>query len=199
MTTFYQFAPSSAAPYSFQPTLDGDVYNCTVTWNLFGVRYFLNVNALDGTLIMSRGLVASPVGVAIQNIQWANGAAMVTTAKPHGYRVGSIIDLTLTDNVPVAYSGQFECLITGSGTFTLFVAPNPGQPTQLGNASYGINLVGQYFNTTQIVFRDGTQQFEVTDFPAAVSFSGFTSFSGSGIGPVFTLGQSELGGSDVLG
>jgi hypothetical protein len=193
VTAFYQFAPSST-PFQFQPTLDGSVYNCTVTWNLFGVRYYLNINALDGTLITSRGLVASPVGVAIQNIQWSNGAATVTTVKPHGYRIGSIVDLTLTDNVPAAYSGLFECLVTGSGTFSFLVAPNPGTPTQLGTASYDIDLAGQYFTTTQIVFRDGTQQFEVTD---VVTSSGVP-LVGS-LSNIFVLSQSALGGLDVLG
>lgn len=162
MTTFYQFSPSSISPYSFQPTLDGDVYNCTVTWNLFGARYYLNVNATDGTLVVSRGLVASPVGVAIQNIQWVNGTATVTTSKPHGYGVGKVVDLTLDGNLPVAYSGLFECLITMPNTFTFPVAPNPGSATQLGTASYDIDLVGQYFETSTLVFRDGTQQFEVS-------------------------------------
>jgi hypothetical protein len=68
---------------------------------------------------------------------------------------------------PDAYEGPFECLITGPSSFTFQVAPNPGPATALGTASYDINLVDQYFDTTILVFRDGTQQFEVTDIPVA--------------------------------
>jgi len=167
MTTTYAFQPSSQAPFQFQPTLDGEVYNCTVTWNLFRggqgstSPYYLNIYALDGTLVVSRALVASPVGITLQNLFWANGRAYVTTSSPHGYLVGTVVDLTLTGNLPSAYSGIFECLITGPSTFWFEVMPNPGPFTQLGVVTYDINLAQQYFQTSTLVFRDGVNNFEV--------------------------------------
>lgn len=59
-TTTYQFAPSATAPFQFQPTFDSNVYTVIVTWSLFGVRYYINVYQLDGTLIVSRPLIGSP-------------------------------------------------------------------------------------------------------------------------------------------
>jgi hypothetical protein len=200
VTTIYPFQPSAQAPFQFQPTLDGDVYQCTVTWNLFRggqgstSPYYLNIYALDGTLVVSRALVASPVGVAVQNLFWANGRAYATTQSPHGYPVGAVVDLTLSGILPAAYSGIFECLITGASTFWYAVMPNPGAFTQLGYVTYDINLTQQYFQTTTLVFRDGVNNFEVTDLSAA-SIATLANVPAG----IFTLGQSELGGSDVLG
>ena len=64
MTT-YDFQPSSTTPFQFQPTLDGSVYTVIVTWNLAGARYYINVYALDGTLIVSLPRVGSPLGYDI--------------------------------------------------------------------------------------------------------------------------------------
>ena len=61
MTTYIDFTPTAAAPFQFQPTLDGAVYTCIVTWNVYGQRWYLQCNSLDGTLIFNRALVSSPL------------------------------------------------------------------------------------------------------------------------------------------
>ena len=58
MTT-YAFQPSTVAQFTFNPTLDGAVYSASVTWNLFGQRWYLNINETNGPLILCRPLVAS--------------------------------------------------------------------------------------------------------------------------------------------
>lgn len=55
----YDFTPGSV-PFQFQPTLDSQVYNVVVTWNLFGRRWYVNVYAVDGTLVVALPLVGSP-------------------------------------------------------------------------------------------------------------------------------------------
>lgn len=60
MTTF-NFSPSEVAPYQFQPTLDGQVYNAVVTWNVFGQRYYLNLYDLTGALVLATAMVGSPL------------------------------------------------------------------------------------------------------------------------------------------
>ena len=62
MSTIIPFTPIRQAAFTFQPVLDGNTYNATVTWNLFGQRYYLDLYALDGTLVVSRALVGSPIG-----------------------------------------------------------------------------------------------------------------------------------------
>ena len=66
--TVYPFTPNQSGPFQFQPTLDGTVYNVIVTWNLFGRRYYINVYALDGTLIVCMPVVGSPVGTDINMV-----------------------------------------------------------------------------------------------------------------------------------
>jgi hypothetical protein len=60
MTALVQFAPSPLAPFQFQAVLDGSIYNCTVTWALFGARWFLNIYGQDGILIVSLPNIGSP-------------------------------------------------------------------------------------------------------------------------------------------
>ena len=59
MTTF-TFNPSPYAPFQFQPTLDGQVYNVVCTWNAGGQRYYFNIYDLSGNLICSLPIVGSP-------------------------------------------------------------------------------------------------------------------------------------------
>lgn len=60
MTTRTQFTPSVSQNFSFEPTLDGQVYNVVVTWSLFGQRWLVNCYDLSGTLIFARPLRSSP-------------------------------------------------------------------------------------------------------------------------------------------
>ncbi len=61
MTTFFAFAPSRRAVPQFSPTLDGSQYLCTVTWNLFGQRYYLGCYDLSGALQFFVAMVGSPL------------------------------------------------------------------------------------------------------------------------------------------
>lgn len=198
MTTLFNFTPSAVAPYSFQPTLDGAVYNAVVTWNLFGRRYYLNLYQLDGTLVACEALVGSPTGVVLQGISWASGLVTATTAQPHGYAVTATVELTVSGCSPDAYNGTFGCLIMGFSTFTYPLATAPLPATVLGAVAYDIDLVDGYFATSSLVFRDGSQQFEVADLPTPVGITGVSGGSPVPIGGPFILGQSILGGPNVL-
>ena len=65
MATTILFAPTQSAPFQFQPTLDGTVYNCIVTWSLFGQRWYLACYTLNGALVFNRAFVGSPLGYDI--------------------------------------------------------------------------------------------------------------------------------------
>jgi len=163
MTTFTNFVPSLVAPFQFSATLDGNPYNVIVTWNLFGRRYYVNVYALDGTLVVSEAMVGSPTGISLSALSWANGVATAKTAEPHGYKIGRVISLTISGTTPAAYSGLVEATITGPSTFTYALAANPGAAVApFGTAAYNINLVGGYFATSSLVYRTQSNQFEVS-------------------------------------
>lgn len=160
MTTFIDFAPSAIAPFHFQVTLDGQQYNAVVTWSLFGRRFYLNLFALDGTRIVTKAIVSSPGGVAIEAMSWSGAKVAVTTSVPHGYKLGTVISLTIAGCSPDSYNGTVPCTITGPDTFTYPLATNPGAATTFGSATYNISLTAGYFTST-LVFRDQSQQFEV--------------------------------------
>lgn len=164
MTTYFNFQPPAvgAPVFEFQPTLDGQPYTASVPWLLFGQRWYLSLQALNGTLIFNRSLIGSPSGVALQSAAWQNGYVNATTANPHGYAVGQSIDLTISGCVPAALNGTFPCLVTGPTGFSFALAQDPGTVTTLGLASFNINLAWGYFQSSSLVFRTATQQFEVT-------------------------------------
>ena len=59
--TVYNFTPNINAPYQFQPTLDGQVHSAIVRWNLFGQRFYLEIYDLNGTRVITRAMVGSPL------------------------------------------------------------------------------------------------------------------------------------------
>lgn len=62
MTTSYvTFAPQPGQPFQFQAVLDGEAYTAIATWNLFGQRWFLSLYTVDSVLLLSIGMVGSPL------------------------------------------------------------------------------------------------------------------------------------------
>lgn len=161
MTTFVNFVPPQRAPFEFQPTLDGTVYRAIVTWNLFGRRWYVNIYSLDGALVLATALVGSPTGFALQGLSWAGGKVTATAAEPHGYKVGLIVELTISGAQPDAYNGVVPAFITGPSTFTWPVAADPGPAIVFGTAAYNVNLVGGMF-ASALVYRQSARQFEVS-------------------------------------
>ncbi len=159
MTAFFPFVPSPTAQFQFQPTFDGDEYTVTVTWNLFGRRYYINVFTLAGDLIVSLPLIGSTTGFTIESLSWQRGKVEVVTAAPHGYDFAKTLRLTISGVQPNGYNGLVDALITSVLTFTYPLADFPGGVTQpAGVVSYDIDMMAGYFSST-LVFR--TNQFEV--------------------------------------
>ncbi len=59
MATSYTFAPTATQAFTFQPTINGTVYACAVTWNLYGQRWYVSGSTLGGQLVFSTPLVPS--------------------------------------------------------------------------------------------------------------------------------------------
>lgn len=60
MTTFVTFAPSSIAPFQFNPILDNVAYVAICPWNVYGQRYYLTIYTNSGQLVLSIPIVGSP-------------------------------------------------------------------------------------------------------------------------------------------
>lgn len=164
MTT-YPFTPAPAPtspPFQFQPTLDGEQYTASVTWNLGAQRWYLTLQDLGGNLIFTRSIPGSPAGVTLQSLSWGSGTVHAVAAVPHGQAIGSTVNLTVSGVTPDAYNGLFPVLSTGPLTLDYPLADNPGASSAPGMASYDVDLVWGYFQTSTMVFRQAAQQFEVS-------------------------------------
>lgn len=160
MTQYFNFVPSTSVAPQFQPTLDDQVYNAIMTWNLDGQRYYINLYQLDGTLVFCLPLVGSESGTNIVSLTWNQGVVTATTETPHGYAFGATMDLTISGATPDGYNGLVSAFVTGASTFTYLLPAFPGAATIAGRADFNINLAAGYFSST-LVFRQASQQFEV--------------------------------------
>ena len=69
MTIYFPFTESTTTVFQFQPTLDGQQYTATVTWNAAGRRYYLNLFTQQGALVLSIARVGSPLNYDIDLVQ----------------------------------------------------------------------------------------------------------------------------------
>lgn len=58
-STSTPFTPTAAGPFQFGATLDGQDFICSVTWNLWGQRWYLNIFTTNNARVLSRALIAS--------------------------------------------------------------------------------------------------------------------------------------------
>lgn len=162
MTTYFPFQPSTAAAPQFMPTLDGSVYKCVVTWNIFGQRYFVNCYDLNGARIFTIPLLETSAGHNILTMSWSATTRSVTAscAIPHGLRVGSVANLTIVGCVPATYNGTYTVSVESPLSFSYTLPFDPGGSVAPGSADALISMTAGYFDTT-LVYRNG--MFEVSE------------------------------------
>lgn len=158
MSTFVDFVPSTVAAFSFQATTAGQQYNVTITWNVFGQRYYYNVTDLAGNLILCRGLAASgPILSAV--FTWGNGVATATTQAAHNVPVGSLASVNMSQTNS-GFDGDVQSLATGPNTLTYALLTDPGVEPTAGVVNFSLNLVAGYIPGGWLLFHLETQQFE---------------------------------------
>lgn len=165
MTTFVDFLPTATKPFQFSPTLDGKQYSLVVTWGLAGQRWYVNIYDQTGGLVAFLPLVGSPDNLETTSLSWNDTAKIVTVAtdQPHGVPIGAVVVLTITNVVPDAFNGVRTLTSTGLSTLTYPQVTDPGGlATSQGNIGRDINLAAGYFSVSTLVFRQATQQFEIT-------------------------------------
>ena len=69
---------------------------------------------------------------AITSLAWLSSVVTVTTAAPHGYPSGDVLEVTIAGAVPAGYNGTYAVTVTGASTFTYALASNPGAETVPG-------------------------------------------------------------------
>jgi len=165
MTTFTIFSPSATVPFSFSPILDGTQYQAKITWGLSGQRWYINLFDQTGNLIFYLPIIGSPTAIQTAALTWSGvqNLVTVTTAVPHGIPLGVTAQLTVVGVSPSAYNGIWSMFVTAPSTLTFPLAIDPGSDATVnGNIGHDINIAGGYFTTSTFVFREATQQFEVS-------------------------------------
>jgi len=160
----FNFTPvrlGGATPYEFEPVLDGQGHTVYITWNIGGQRWYMTLVGPDGTAIFHMAVMGSPIGVAIESLEWIDGEVRGKTVVPTAFRIGDTLDLVVADCVPARYNGRRRCLITGTQTFSYLLSNNPGLITNYGTMSYEVDHLAGYGYISTLVYRDSNRQFEV--------------------------------------
>jgi hypothetical protein len=164
MTQYFPFSPNILVPYQFSPTIDGQLANAYVVWSLFGKRYYLTLTDLSGVLIVSLPVIGTENAIPLQGLEWADGimTGTIDTSVVQGiyFPPGTTIDLVIKGCTPAGYGGKRRCLITNQTQFQ-YQAPFIGIPTIYGQVSHDVNIIGGYAKNSAVIFRQGSQTFEV--------------------------------------
>jgi hypothetical protein len=172
VTTFVDFSPPPNRAFTFQPDLDGATYQATVSWCLFGQRWLLNLFDPNGDRVLTSAVVGSDAGIATTSLTWDGRAKRVkiVLAAPHGQPLGQVTEVTVRGVHPESYNGTRLAYVTSPTTLTYEQAddPDPSSPdegspaiTQGSVFRADTDLVAGYFQTSRLVFRQSSQQFEV--------------------------------------
>ena len=163
MTTYVAFAPATTGPpFTFQATLDGSSYVVATAWNVAAQRWYVSITDQFGNLVVNRPMLGSPAQVALSALSWANGLVTATAPSYLGYRLGSAPMLSIAGAAPAALNGTLKCAVIGPMTFVYPLAADPGQVTAFGSYSADCDLAWGYFQTSALVWRASTGNFEIT-------------------------------------
>lgn len=158
-STFIDFVPSTVAAPQFQATFAGTPYNVSITWNVFGQDYYINVTDLSGNLILCRSMTSSG-GTLQALVNWAApGVATITANQNHNVPIGTLVNIEISGTNTIL-DGEWQALATGPTTLT-YAANNPNVLLPI-NASleFPLNLIGSYIPGAFLLFHEDTQQFE---------------------------------------
>jgi hypothetical protein len=164
MTTYTDFAPAPRRPFRWQLTLDGGLYAGVIYWNVSGQRWFVSIKTTSGALIVARALIASPDALPTASLTWdgVRRRATVTTPTPHGQRIGSVVEMTISRVSPAFYNGVQLLTVRSPFVMDYPLPVDPGTPALVqGFVGYDLNLLGSYFKVSTLVFRESSQQLEV--------------------------------------
>lgn len=107
-SVFVQFIPNQGIPFQFSPLLGGTAYTCTVTWNNFGLRWYINLRDGSNNIILSTALNSTPAALQAQ-LNWTpNGQfAIAVCNTPHNVRIGAVVPTRVTASTS-AFNGDWK-------------------------------------------------------------------------------------------
>lgn len=148
MTTLIPFNPAPNANFQFQCTLDGAPYNVICKFNAYGQRYYVYVYDLNGTLVFSRPLIASPSFFNVSLTLGYFDTTMIYRETSASFEIPGLPAVPMTRPPRPAYVPP--------------APPPPGPPGPLDPYSFGITfaygrqrLLGTYSGPLYRVRRSG--------------------------------------------
>lgn len=171
MTSIIPFVPSNIVAPRFKATLDGSVYDVSVTWNISSLRYYINIYDANGTWILTTALVSSPPARNIIScvydpflnsmvVQLVDPSQWPIPATGPMTRPGEMLDYTLEEFQPPSYNGKFRCMHITDTIFTFPMPTDPGPLVVLGRVSRLLSMVDTKFLRSTMVYRNGA--FEIS-------------------------------------
>lgn len=160
MSTFVPFVPSTLAPFTFQATLlNGQQYNVVLTWNVADARFYVNVYAINGVRIVTRGLV--PCGPLMDaTFTWAAGVASALCASAHQVPIGDPVNIRVTNTNSGFDGGAYQALAVDPLTLTFPLSTNPLEPASIGGTvNFDLDLLAGY-NIGSLFYHQDTNSFE---------------------------------------
>lgn len=158
MTTLIAFTPNATRLFQAQITLDGQPYTVIVTWASWGQRWYFNLLAASGVLVVSEGLIGSA------------DAAMFALTTVTGSYLASVSPAPTLNGVLLRGQAVNSTNVPPATTLSVVAGANlrlsnPATVTGTDSAAsfgYNVNLVAGYGFTSTVVFRESAQQFEIT-------------------------------------
>lgn len=174
MNVFTPFTPSATSAFTFQPSIAGTTYKCTVTWNIFRggnasafEGYYVNLTDLSGNLVLCCPLIGGSPGLSAA-LTWADdatgGTATITAASPHNVPLAQVANVRVA-NTGTPFDGLWQALSTGPTTLTYGLAdPLQALPAS-GTLDIPVNLVAGVI-AGFLYYHEDTLQFETEAVPA---------------------------------
>jgi len=88
MATIIPFTPVTNANFQFFPQLDGATYAATITWNAFGLRYYITLRTNQNVVIFTQPLIGSPPDYNINLCQGYFKTPLVFRQMPQQFEIG---------------------------------------------------------------------------------------------------------------
>jgi hypothetical protein len=88
MSVIVPFNPVSNANFQFAPSLDGATYTAIITWNAFGLRYYINLYSNQNKLIFCQPLIGSPPDYNINLAEGYFNTPLIYRTMPQQFEIG---------------------------------------------------------------------------------------------------------------
>jgi len=153
----FPFNTLPKGPLSFVVTMDGAPYSASVTWNIQG-RWYLTLTDRFGNRVTTVAVVESPPFSTLAGASW-DGVAQrltLTTALPHGFRLGSMVVQTVRGATPDALNGQWAMRVDSPTTLSFPMVSDPGAISAPGSYGRDVDLTAGYFMSSVLVYRAET-------------------------------------------